>query len=71
MRDFLALLADDPVDTRMAVPERSAPHPGFEIDVSSTFGIVEVTVLGSDDIIYNQFMTDAPKDVFHTITTVA
>jgi hypothetical protein len=47
---------------RIPVTQCGTPHTGLEVDVSSPRGVVEVAVLGSDDVRKKQLVTGIPNE---------
>jgi hypothetical protein len=52
----------------MVMPQRSAPHPRFKINIPLVVNVIQVAISPSNHICFDYFVTGASQNVIHILS---
>jgi hypothetical protein len=67
MREYAGLFQDGIINLRVAVPERQAPDPRFQIEIFLALKVIQVAAFAFDNIFQHQRMFITPEYVIHKL----
>jgi hypothetical protein len=67
MREYAGLCPNGIINLRMAMPQRQAPYPRFQIKIFVSLKVIKVTAFTLDNIRQHQRMFITPEYMFQRV----